>query len=118
MLEDLGNPSPRALAKALDVTPRTVSRWIADPENTPRPVMLSLFWLTRWGQSQVDCEAVNTARMYRGFTESLRTENARLKNELARLVSAGDFGCANDPTLINLRPVSAEVVKLPHRARA
>lgn len=116
LLEDLGRPSPAELAKALGVTPRTVFRWLAAPEAVPRPVLLALFWLTRWGLSEVDAEAVNSARMHAAMADALRDDLERLRRELARVVAAGDFGCANDITAEPLRAGRAAV--LPLRARA
>ena len=58
LVDDIGRPSPRQLAKSLDVTERTVERWLKT-DKAPRPVMFALFWLTRWGQHAVHCEAHN-----------------------------------------------------------
>ena len=116
ILDDLGRPSPRLLAKALGVTPATVTRWIRD-ESAPRPVLLSLFWLTRWGMSLVDAEAVNSARMHASMAAILRAEVERLQRELARVVAAGNFGCANDPTTETLPRLPAVVLPFtPKRA--
>ena len=51
MLDDIGNPTAHALARALDVTPTTVKRW-RRAGTAPRPVLLAIFWLTRWGRSR------------------------------------------------------------------
>lgn len=118
MLDDLGNPKPAELARALGVTPRTVFRWLAEPDQTPRPVLLSLFWLTRWGMSAIDAEAVNAARLHAAMVAGLRSELDRLRAELARVVAAGDFGCANDYTAEPLRVGRAQVLQfLPRPAR-
>lgn len=96
MLPDLGNPPPAAIARALDVSPATVRRWIA-ADRAPRAVMLSLFWLTRWGRSEIDCRAVNDARIQSGLASSLRSEVARLEKRVRRICRIADFGSANDP---------------------
>lgn len=98
ILADLGNPAPAALASALGVSLATVRRWLRE-DRAPRPVMLTLFWLTRWGISRVDAEAVNAARLHAGRVLALEHENRRLRRELARVVSIGDFGSANDPAV-------------------
>lgn len=116
ILDDLGRPAPRLIAKALGVTPATVTRWIRN-DSAPRPVLLSLFWLTRWGMSLVDAEAVNAARLHAGMSACLRAEVDRLQRELARVVAAGDFGCANDVTLAPLPRHTADVLPFtPKRA--
>lgn len=118
MIEDLGNPKPAELARALGVTKRTVFRWLSAPDDVPRPVLLSLFWLTRWGMSAVDAEAMNSARLHAGMVAGLRLEIDRLRAELARVVAAGDFGCANDYTAEPLRVGRAQVLQFrPRPAR-
>ena len=96
LLDDIGNPPAKRLAKALDVTERTVKKWIRD-DVAPRPVMLSLYWLTRWGQSAVHCEAHNAAVMHAGMVGGLRREIELLNARLDRLGRIADFGAANDP---------------------
>lgn len=98
MLSDLGNPSHDDLARALGVTARTVRRWVAD-DDAPRPALLALYWLTRWGQSAVDAEAYNAMRMHAGLADARGREIERLRAELARLAALADYGSANAPTL-------------------
>lgn len=98
ILDDIGQPAPAAVARALGVSPATVARWMR-LDDAPRPALLALFWLTRWGMSIVDCEAVNAATMHaqqaRGLTDELR----RVREQIERLVQLGDFGSANEPLL-------------------
>lgn len=98
MLNDLGNPSPQRLAQALGVSTRTVQRWLA-ADQAPRAVLLAVFWSTRWGRSTIDADAHNSAAQALGLADCLRRENEALRRELARVVSLGDFGSANAPTL-------------------
>lgn len=70
MVRDIGNPHPRDLARALGVSPRTVYHWLAR-DTAPRPVLLSLFWVTRWGQQWLDADLFNEARLQRGLASSL-----------------------------------------------
>lgn len=116
LLEDLGRPTPRLLARSLGVTPATVTRWIRK-NDAPRSVLLALFWATRWGMSLVDANAVNDARIHAAMSSCLQAEVDRLRGELARVVAAGDFGCANDVTMQALPRRAATVVPLtPRRA--
>jgi hypothetical protein len=96
LIDDIGRPSPRQIAKALDVTERTVKRWL-QADQAPRTVMCSLFWLTRWGQHAVHCEAHNDAVMQAGMARNLRDQIERLQQQLAHLGRIADFGAANDP---------------------
>lgn len=96
MLDDIGRPAPAALAKTLHVHERTVRRWMAT-DRAPRPVQLTLFWLTRWGQGEVNARAVNDARLYAGLVGALRDEKTKAEHQVHRLLKIGDFGSANDP---------------------
>lgn len=100
MLDDLGQPGVDKLAAALGVTPRTVRRWLADGM-APRPAMLALFWVTRWGLSLVDAEAARLADLHAAEADCLRREVSALRDELARVLAVGDFGAANDASLSN-----------------
>jgi len=96
MIYDIGNPTPRQLAKALSVTERTVCRWI-QLGRAPRSVELSLYWLTGWGQRAVHCEAHNSAVMHAGMARCLREQIEHMKAKLEHLGRIADFGAANDP---------------------
>lgn len=96
MLDDIGRPKPRDLARALGVSQRTVSRWIA-ADSAPTPVLQALFWLTRWGQSSVNADAHNAATMHAAMVGALRREIDVLRASLERLGRIADFGAANDP---------------------
>ncbi len=60
ILEDLGHPSAPQLARVLGVGVRTVHRWNRTG-NAPRAACTALFWLTRWGRSEIDCRATTTS---------------------------------------------------------
>lgn len=96
LLEDIGNPDPDAIAKTLGVSPSTVYRWKAK-DTAPRAVLLALYYATQWGRSDVNCQAVNDARLYFGYAAALRTALEAANAKLARLGQIGDFGSANDP---------------------
>ena len=53
LMRDLGL-SVKAVAKAMDVTPRTVQRW--RKTTAPRGALISLWWLSSHGYSAWDCE--------------------------------------------------------------
>jgi hypothetical protein len=96
ILDDIGRPEPRQLARALGVSERTIRRWIAH-DRAPRTAHLSLYWLTRWGMSAVDAEATNNARMYAGLADAYLQELKQARQQLAQLLTIADFGSANDP---------------------
>lgn len=69
-------------------------------EEAPRPVMLALFWESRWGRSAADCEAVNWAAHSHHEAQVLRRENAALRRQieaLEELLSQGATQAANTP---------------------
>lgn len=92
MVDDL--PANREqIARHLDISPRTLDKYIVAGQ-APRPIMLALFWETRWGRSAADCEASNYAAMRAGRTNALERENAELRRQikaLETLVSLNDL---------------------------
>ena len=96
MLDDIGQPSPAELARALGVTERTVSRWLKAGQ-APHAAMLALFWITRWGQSVVNADAQNQAVTSAGLARSRMEQIEALKGQLQRLGRIAQFGSANDP---------------------
>lgn len=96
MLQDIGNPSAPAIAKALGVNESTVYRWKAE-DKAPRAALLALYYATSWGQSDVNCQAENDAQLYFGYVAALRAELAQANAKLERLGQIGEFGSANDP---------------------
>jgi hypothetical protein len=96
ILDDLGRPSAAELAHALGVPVAAVRRW-ARAEQAPRSVALALFWLTRWGRSQLDTQLFNEARLQAQLADALRRELAHERERMARLLAAADFGSANSP---------------------
>ena len=107
MLGDLGDPPPDELAAFWGVSLRSVYRWLSLDE-APRPAALALFWLTRWGRSARECEAINRARAAAGLADALQAERAALRRELARVVAQGQFEAANSPTARDLPPAPAD----------
>jgi hypothetical protein len=96
ILDDLGNPHPAAVAKVLGLGVRTVYRYNREAQ-APRHVCLALFWLTRWGRSEVHCQAVNDCQVAVAYADAMEREVRRLRTELARVLAVGDFGSANEP---------------------
>lgn len=96
LLADLGNPSRKTLAKVLDVHWRTVQRWTS-ADKAPRAVMLALFWMTRWGRSALECEALNETNFRLAIARNAMEENQKLGERIDHLSSIADFGSANDP---------------------
>jgi hypothetical protein len=68
----------------LDVGCSTVYRWSATG-NEPRAACLALFWLTRWGRSQVHTQATNDAATAVGLAQALARERAALLARVADL---------------------------------
>lgn len=116
MLNDLSNPSPEALAKAMGVARTTVYRWLRKGE-APRPVMLALFWITRWGVSDVHCAAHNDAVHQAQLAAMYRSRVEELEAKLEHMERIGDFGAANDPMAIARRRAPAlPVIAVPGEA--
>ena len=106
LLDDIGSPSSDQVGHALQVSARQVNAW-RKADEAPRSVMLSLFWLTRWGMSAVDCQAYNDAQLAHSLARAHATEASNLRVELARIISIADFGCANQVDQVHYSPRSA-----------
>lgn len=96
ILDDLGRPHPAQIAKTLGVGTRTVYRW-NHARQAPRMARLALFWLTRWGRSQVDCAAVNDCRLAVSYANALELELRQVRAQLAHVLTLADTGAANEP---------------------
>jgi hypothetical protein len=84
LLDDIGRPHPSSLAAALDVDVRTVRRWLK-ADTAPRPVLLALYWLTRWGCSDIDAELHNRAATFALLADAQSRELTRIRLELSEL---------------------------------
>jgi hypothetical protein len=89
ILDDLGRPSAARIGRTLDVGASTVYRWNQTGQ-APRMACLALFWLTRWGRSEVDCRATNDATMAVALARSLSDERRQLHADLAQLAAERD----------------------------
>jgi len=90
--------SPAQVARHLGISAGTLTRY-RTADQAPRPVMLALFWETRWGRSAADCEATNWGAVYYRKAMGLERENLALKGRIAhleRLIQDG-YGAANFP---------------------
>jgi hypothetical protein len=96
MLYDIGSPSVKEIAKALRVHETTVRKWLRTDE-APHPVMLAIFWMTRWGVSAIDCDAHNAAVLSASIARNRQEQIDSLEGRIQRLAQIANFGSANDP---------------------
>ena len=78
LLAELG-ATPRQVARALQVSERTVYNWLQNGRE-PWSARIALFWLTRWGYSIIHTDAENAARLYAGLARSQADYIRRLEN--------------------------------------
>lgn len=83
LLNDLGNPNAKVLAKYLGVNERTIYAWKAKGQ-APRHAMWALFWLSSYGQSALYCDLFNGYQMQTNLTKLLREENTTLRQIAAK----------------------------------
>ena len=96
ILEDLGHPHPAQIARVLGLGARTVYRYNRDGK-APRHVCLALFWLTRWGRSEVHCQAVHDCQVAVAYARAVDTELQTARAQLAHVLALNAAGAANDP---------------------
>ena len=96
MLEDIGSPTTKELARALRVSETTARRWKREGK-APQVAMLAIFWVTRWGMSAADTEAHNAACMSASLARARLDKIGELEGRLQRLSRIAEFGSANDP---------------------
>jgi predicted DNA-binding transcriptional regulator AlpA len=96
LLADLGDPHPAKLARILGLGARTIYRYNRERQ-APRHVCLAIFWLTRWGRSEIECAAVNDCQLAVAYANALESEVHQLRAQLAHVLALSDTGAANDP---------------------
>lgn len=115
VLEELFNPPAADLARYLGVHRRTVHRWLRTG-CAPRAVVMALHRVSRPGLHQTHAALLRDLREVDEWGLAMQRENAALRRELARVLSAGHFGSANLPVY---RPglTAADVLAAPARVR-
>lgn len=88
--------TPAELASYWGVSKSTAYRWLS-VGNAPRAAMLALYWLTRWGLSELDADTHNRANVFEGLAQALQRELWRQREDFTRLARIGHYGSANDP---------------------
>lgn len=111
LLADLLTSDHNAIARHLDVSPATLTRW-KQADQAPRTALLALFYETRWGYSLMETTAHNGFMIERQWRQALERENAGLRTRIARLERIGDFGAANAPALSGSVAVAAGPAKI------
>lgn len=105
LLPDLGNPSPREIARFLNVTERTVFAWKAQ-DKAPKAALLALFWESSYGLSAINAELHNAALVHKQYADALSRESDNLRARIARLEKIGRFDSANAPYITPVFPIT------------
>ena len=95
ILEEL-QATPADVAKFLQVTERSVWRWLAD-DSAPFPVLAALWHETPTGRHHTALDVGNELQIHRGLAQAHGQALAAETGRLARLVAIADTGAANDP---------------------
>jgi hypothetical protein len=82
-------------AKILDVTERSIFRWIAT-EKVPKAAVLALYWESKYGRSLIDVEHDREVSSLRGQISCYQSQFRRAKEIIAGL-RAMNYGTANEP---------------------
>jgi hypothetical protein len=101
---------PKSVSKYLEVTERTVWRWLSEG-NAPRAAVLALYWETQYGRAQIFTEQVNEIRALYGRVRLLQDQYTRAKDIVAGLRKLHTGG-ANEPIFEEM----AAGIEMPHEA--
>ena len=99
---------PKQVAKFLDVSERTVWRWLATGK-VPRAIILALYWETQYGKSLIDSDQVNEIRLLYRNVSILQEQYQRAKDIVTGLRRL-NAGTANEayfeelPNVVSLPP--------------
>lgn len=94
MMADLQS-DPAGLAKYLQVSERTVWRWLADG-SAPYAVLAALWHETPRGREVSSLDVGNALVLARGLAASYHGEMVRLQAQLGRVLAINSTGAAND----------------------
>nr|WP_319564224.1 hypothetical protein [uncultured Rhodoferax sp.] len=85
----------KRVAKKLNVTERTIWRWIAE-NSVPKMAVMALFWETQYGQSMIETDQRNEIVLLRTRIRILEDQFIRAKDVITgmRLLN---YGTANEP---------------------
>jgi len=97
LLDDL-HATPAEVAKFLQVTERSVWRWLSEG-SAPFPVLAALWHETPTGRHVSALDVGNELVIHRGLAQAHEKAHAQAVATLSRLLAIGDFGAANDPVL-------------------
>lgn len=92
-VNELGGVKP--VAKYLDVTPRTVRRWLSDSA-VPRTAVLALFWESKYGRAHIFTDQVNEIQQLHQHLRLAQEQYRRAKDIVTGLRQL-HTGSANEP---------------------
>ncbi len=95
LVGDIGGPHPDRLASALQVSRRTVYRWLAH-DDAPHMACLALWPLTRYGRSALESDALQREAIAFATARAHEREANTLRARVAYLERIGAHGAAND----------------------
>jgi hypothetical protein len=95
LLDEL-QATPKQAANFLQVTERTLFRWLAD-NSAPFSVLAALWHETPAGRHVTALDVGNELVINRGLAQAHEKAHAAAVATVGRLLAIGDFGGANDP---------------------
>ena len=102
LISDL-HATPAQVAKYLQVTERSVFRWLAD-DSAPFAVLACLWHETPTGRESSALDVGNALVIERGLARARGDDLTRESAKLARLLAITDTGAANDPVITGPAP--------------
>jgi len=102
LLAELG-ATPRAVARVLQVSERTVYQWLKTGRE-PWSARVALFWLTRWGYSIISTDSQNEARIFAALARARADQIHELENTARFSVVKKAARAANEAGFSGIAP--------------
>jgi hypothetical protein len=104
-VHELGGP--KLVCKKLDVTERTVWRWLAEG-TVPKMAVLALYWESQYGRSLIDTDHHNETVILRTRIKILEDQFVRAKDVITGMKLL-NYGTANEPLYDEKREFSSGI---------
>jgi hypothetical protein len=84
----------------LGISRTLLARYLSGASNVPRMACEALYWYSPYGRGLIDSDHIAAIGFVSFELNSVKRENARLREQIGHLLKIGNFGCANDAVIV------------------